>query len=890
VQRGRVHVAARLVRRGRRSPPSAGRVAGTFLLGAVAVLAAGLVPVLSAASSGAASAPTPVIIDTDLYSNADDVTALATAFALQIQGVDKVVAIGLDTKTSRASVTTSSWMCAAAVAQWYGFANTPIGSDMPDNATTPNSPDFAGACAADASPSTPSPTEAVSLYRQALAAQPDHSVVMIGIGFEENLAGLLASSPDSASALNGVDLVAQKVKALYLMGGGYPSRSGETNFSGDAGAAQQVAANWPTKVVYTGAEVGTQVYTGQTISAVHPAGSPVRAAIETFAGANNFIASYDPVNVYHAIVPGDASLSEVGPGTNVIGTYGANAFTFGSGNDYYVTVSDSEALDASIEALLDVLPPSVLQSITFTSAPPPSAVVGSTYEVAATGGASGNPVTFSIDASSSSGCTVGARGVVTFAGPAGTCVIDANQAASTDFVAAPQAQQVVTVAKAPQAITFTSSAPAPAVVGSTYKVAANGGASGNQVLFAIDGSSTSGCKVGAAGLVTFAGPAGSCVIDATQAGNASYLAAPQAQQFVTVARAAQQVAFTSAPPAAPTVGGTYQATASGGESGNAVVISVDHASTSGCVVSASGLVSFRGPAGSCVLDANQAGNASYLAAPQSQMVVTVGKAAQKVTFSSAAPPAPNVGDTYQVRAVGGGSGNPVTISIDGSSTSGCTVSVDGLVSFSGPAGTCVIDANQSGNASYLAAPQAQQSIGVGKSSQAITISSIVPSAPTVGSTYQVLATGGASGNLVTFSIDATSTSGCRTSPEGLVTFYGPAGTCVIDANQAGNAGYLDAPQVQQAVVVHRAAQVLRFTSKRPTRPRAGGRYSVSATSSSGLRVVISIGRASRLVCVKAAGNVRFVGAGTCVINANQPGTTSYLPARQIQQRLVVAAR
>ena len=136
-------------------------------------------------------------------------------------------------------------------------------------------------------------------------------------------------------------------------------------------------------------------------------------------------------------------------------------------------------------------------------------------------------------------------------------------------------------------------------------------------------------------MVTFAGPAGSCVIDANQAGNASYLAAPQAQQSIAVAKAAQTITFTSTPPASPTVGGTYHVTATGGASGNPVTFSIDGSSSSGCTINTStSVVTFVGPAGSCVIDANQAGNSSYLAAPQAQQVIGVAKAAQVITFTS----------------------------------------------------------------------------------------------------------------------------------------------------------------------------------------------------------------------------------------------------------------
>ena len=325
-----------------------------------------------------ATSGTPVILDDDMFSDADGVGGLATAFALQLKGEANVLAIGVDTRTSRAAVATNSWKCVAAIAQFYGFGSVPIGSDMPDNGTAVNSPDMVGPCAALASPSTPSPTPAVGVFRNALASASDNSVVMIGTGYEENLSALLDSPADSISPLDGHDLIAQKVKRLVLMGGGYPSRNGETNFQGDPASAQDVANNWPTKVVYSGFEVGDAVHTGDTISSVHPADSPVRVAYEAFVGSGNWIQSYDLTAVYHAIRPNDALLTEVGPGTNAITGTGKNTFTTGSGNEFYLTLANPTALDSAIESLLDVLPASSPTTTTSSSTTTTSTTTTST--------------------------------------------------------------------------------------------------------------------------------------------------------------------------------------------------------------------------------------------------------------------------------------------------------------------------------------------------------------------------------------------------------------------------------------------------------------------------------------------------------------------------------
>ena len=122
----------------------------------------------------------------------------------------------------------------------------------------------------------------------------------------------------------------------------------------------------------------------------------------------------------------------------------------------------------------------------------------------------------------------------------------------------------------------------------------------------------------------------------------------------------------------------------------------------------------------------------------------------------------------------------------------------GTVSFLG-AGTCVINADQAGDATYDAAPQVQQTFTVGRGAQTISVTSAAPAAATVGgATYTVTATA-TSGLPVAFTIDAAAAGVCSIAGA-TVSFIG-IGTCVVTANQAGNAGYDPAPQVQQSFTV-----------------------------------------------------------------------------------------
>ncbi len=514
------------------------------------------------------------------------------------------------------------------------------------------------------------------------------------------------------------------------------------------------------------------------------------------------------------------------------------------------------------------------QTISFTSTAPSDATVGgATYTVTATA-TSGLAVTFTIDASASTVCSISGS-TVSFIGN-GTCVIDANQAGDATYAPAPQEQQSFAV-KSDQTISFTSSPPAtPTVGGPTYNVTATA-TSGLAVTFTIDASASTVCSISGS-TVSFIGN-GTCVIDANQAGDANYYAAPQEQQSFAV-KTGQTISFTSTAPSDATVGGaTYTVTATA-TSGLAVTFTIDASASTVCSISGS-TVSFIGN-GTCVIDANQAGDATYAPAPQEQQSFTV-KSDQTISFTSTAPSDATVGGaTYTVTATAT-SGLAVTFTIDASASTVCSIS-GSTVSFIGN-GTCVIDANQAGDANYYAAPQVQQSFAV-KSDQTISFTSTAPSDATVGgATYTVTATA-TSGLAVTFTIDASASTVCSISGS-TVSFIGN-GTCVIDANQAGDANYYAAPQVQQSFPVVKQDQTISFTSTAPAGAQVGGpTYNVTATATSGLTVTFTIDASATSVCSISGSTVSFIGAGTCVINANQAGDATYNPAPQVQQSFLV---
>ena len=495
--------------------------------------------------------------------------------------------------------------------------------------------------------------------------------------------------------------------------------------------------------------------------------------------------------------------------------------------------------------------------------------------------------TFALTATASSGLSVTytstTPSVCTVSGPtgtmlaAGTCTINADQAGNATYNAAPTVTDNITINKANQAIAFTSTAPAGATVGgATYTVTATGGASGNPVTFAIDAASSGVCTISGS-TVSFTGT-GTCTIDANQAGNANYNAAPQAQQSFAVAKGSQTITFTSTAPAGAVVGGaTYTVTATSSAGLTPVTFAIDAASSGVCTISGS-TVSFTGT-GTCTIDANQAGNANYNAAPQAQQSFAVGKGSQTITFTSTAPAGAVVGGaTYTVTATSSAGLTPVTFAIDTASSGVCTIS-GSTVSFTGT-GTCTIDANQAGNANYNAAPQAQQSFAVGKGNQTITFPNPLAQTYSAGGTFAVSATA-TSGLAVTFT---STTTGVCTVAGSTVTIVS-AGTCTINADQSGNANYNAALTVSDNITINKANQAIAFPNPGAQTYSPGGTFAVSATATSGLAVAFS--STTPGVCTVAGSTVTIVSAGTCTIAANQAGSTNYSAAPTVSDNITI---
>ncbi len=263
-----------------------------------------------------------VIFDTDIGSSTDDLFSLELLYYYEKQGLCKFLGFVVDREGEHNAA------CADVMNTYFGRSDVPIGlvregiknpsvwidyHDMPNYKLDNGQPMFHRTITDySALP------DGWQLYRKILSQQPDHSVSICSVGFVTCLAQLLQSTADEYSPLNGVELVRQKVKCAYVMGGVFgDAMEPDYNFGQGITFAQDFFRLWPSDVdmVLSPAEVGDaieyvpeQVISDISWTDIHPI-----KQVYMNCNCNTGQKMWDPLAVIHA-VEGDAlfNLSERG--------------------------------------------------------------------------------------------------------------------------------------------------------------------------------------------------------------------------------------------------------------------------------------------------------------------------------------------------------------------------------------------------------------------------------------------------------------------------------------------------------------------------------------------------------------------------------------------------
>ncbi|MHC9086950.1 fibronectin type III domain-containing protein [Luteimonas sp. RIT-PG2_3] len=269
-----------------------------------------------------------------------------------------------------------------------------------------------------------------------------------------------------------------------------------------------------------------------------------------------------------------------------------------------------------------------------------------------------------------------------------------------------------------------------------------------------------------------------------------------------------------------------------------------------------------------------ASSASNLATPKGQ---------QTITFAN--PGAQNFGTAPTLTAIAT-SALPVTFS---SVTTGvCTITSDGTLGFV-TAGTCTIDADQAGDTTFNAATTITQTF---------TVNAVTPAAPTIGTatagdteaTITFTAPASSGGNAISgYTVTASPGGATATGSSSPITVTGltngVAYTFTVTADNAAGTG---AASAASNAITPASPQTITFGN--PGTQNFGTTPTLTASSSAGGSYPIGFTSSTTGVCTTTAGGaLTFVSAGSCTINANQAGDTSYLAAQQVSQTFTVAA-
>lgn len=336
------------------------------------LLIVSLLEVLSAVFAGRSVAgdtrPVPLIFDTDIGNDVDDVLALGVIHALMSRGECELLAVTV-TKDHPLSAPFVD-----AVNTFYGRGDIPIG--VVRDGPTPEASKFTGLANVkdgqslryphDLLSGTDAP-EAVAVLRRTLAAAQDHSVVVVQVGFSTNLARLLASAPDKTSSLSGVELVRKKVRLLSAMAGsfqtgGVPPQA-EFNVKLDIKSARAVCSDWPTPIVFSAFEIGVAVpYPAESIERdfTYVRHHPLAEAYVMYNPPPHNRPCWDLTSVLYAIRPNDAYFDLSSPGRVRVTNEGGTTFERQStGLHRYLILKPDQAVRVR-EALRDLAsqPPS----------------------------------------------------------------------------------------------------------------------------------------------------------------------------------------------------------------------------------------------------------------------------------------------------------------------------------------------------------------------------------------------------------------------------------------------------------------------------------------------------------------------------------------------------
>ena len=484
--------------------------------------------------------------------------------------------------------------------------------------------------------------------------------------------------------------------------------------------------------------------------------------------------------------------------------------------------------------------------------------------LSATGGASGQPVTFT---SGNTAVATISGNTVTIVG-AGSAVITANQAGDTNYNAATPVPQTLTVNKASATVTLDANV-------FTY----NGSIKGATATTSPTGLTLAFTYTGTSSSTTAPTNAGTYGVTATIVEN-NYQGS--ATGTVVINKADQTITFTLASSFA--LDQSPVALLATASSGLPVAFATSNPTNGGdATISGSTLTLVH--TGTIDITASQVGNANFNAATSITRTLTISNQSQTLTFAATQLPTKTFGDA--AFTITGNSNRKLLITFVSSNPAVATVGTGTLNTTTGDttatvtivgAGTATISATQAGDSNTAAAPNIDRTLTVNKAAATITLGGLAQTYD--GTPKAVTATTNPTGLGVAITYTPTGGTASSTAPTNAGSYAVSAtitGTTPPSSNYTGSA--------TGTLVIAKANQTISFDSFNSPKFVNAGAFSLNATATSGLAVTFTT---SNPAVASLSGNVATIlTLGTTVITAKQAGDGNYNPATDVPQTLVV---
>jgi hypothetical protein len=276
---------------------------------------------------------------------------------------------------------------------------------------------------------------------------------------------------------------------------------------------------------------------------------------------------------------------------------------------------------------------------------------------------------------------------------------------------------------------------------------------------------------------------------------------------------------------------TLSATASSG-------LAVSFTSKTSGVCTISGATATLIKSGTCTIQASQAGNGTWAAAAPLRRTFTVDAASlrpQTITFNT--PGTQTVGTPLTLSAT---ASSGLAVSFASQTTSVCTISSNAstFITTFAATGTCSIQASQAGNGTFAAATPVSRSFTVNAEPQTITFNA--PGTQTVGTPLTLSATA-SSGLAVSFASQTTSVCTVSGAMSNFAATFVKAGTCAIQASQAGNGTWAAATPVSRSFTVNIAKPTITSFTATPSAVNSGSASSLHWVTTGAASIAITPG-------------------------------------------------